>query len=413
MPRLIHILIGAHLSTAPRAQKEALALMEGGFDVAVSGVWFDGAAAANDQATVARTGIRFTPALDFRGGTAARELRRASVRFQARWARERFARQDIFSPRLLGYGAPELLRHELRRAADLTIVHSEAGLWVAQELARQGHRVGLDFEDWFSRDLPPGEHRHRPVESIANLERVVAHAASYVLAPSQAMARALAKAYSIPSPAVIYNSFPWAERAGMDGLRKDRRDAETPSLHWFSQTIGPHRGLELLLGALPLLKNHARLYLRGAYSPSARRWLDALIPAECRERVAVLPLVPSHELLSRIAEHDIGFALESPEIPSRDLCASNKLFHYLQAGLAVIATDTQGQAEVLRQCGEAGVLLPETTSPALARAINRYLSDPALLARAKRAALAAAEDILAWEHQKEKIVFCARRACAG
>jgi glycosyltransferase involved in cell wall biosynthesis len=332
MSKRILILIGGHLSTAPRARKEALALMEAGYEVEVRGVWFDDRAVAEDLAMMARTGICFAPALDFRAGGWRRSVHRMGIRMRARLAREKFLRAGRFSPELLGYGARELLAVALSRRPDLTIVHSEAGLWVARELLAREFRVGIDFEDWFSRDLPVSARRARPFAMLEKLEQAVARDARYVLAPSRAMASALEQSYSISRPEVVYNSFPWAERSAMDGLRKDRGDASAPSVHWFSQHIGPDRGLELLFAALPLLDHRIGIYLRGACSETTRRWLDQSISAGFRERVTVLPPVSNAELLSRIAEHDIGLALESAKIESRDLCVSNKIFQYLQAG---------------------------------------------------------------------------------
>jgi glycosyltransferase involved in cell wall biosynthesis len=404
MPRRILILIGGHFATAPRAQKEARALIDAGYEVEVGGIWFDEKKAAQDLAMSARNEIRFTPALDFRGG---RKWCRARVRLRARFAREIFVRAGLFTPALLGYGARELLALARKKAADLTIVHSEAGLWVGAELGQHRLRTGIDFEDWFSRDLPPPARRERPVRVLEKLERRLAQSSSYVLAPSHAMAGALARAYAIPTPEVIYNCFP---PPALDGLRRDRHDESVSSLHWFSQSIGPDRGLELLFAALPLLKVRAHLYLRGACSPTTKDWLDRAIPSGSRAAVTILPPVSSAELPSRIAEHDLGFALESAAIPSRDLSVSNKLFQYLQAGLAVIATDTQGQREVLAQCGEAGMLLSAATPPVLAQAIDFHLSQPARLARAKKAALAAASDLFSWERQRAALVLRAERA---
>ena len=409
----IHILVGGHLSTAPRAQKEALALMEAGYDVRVTGVWFDMGAVARDERLMAETGIDFRAALDFRPGSIRAAARRARVRLGARWAREGFLRTGKFSPGLLGYGGQELLAAARRERADLTIVHSEAGLWTGMELARQGERVGLDFEDWFSRDLPPHARRGRPVDAIGELERQLARQAQYVIAPSEVMSQTLAAAYGISPPTVVYNAFPWADRAAMDGRRVDRSASEVPSLHWFSQTIGPDRGLELLFAALACLENRTEIYLRGACSASVRRWLDKQIPVGWRGAVKVLPGVPNAELLSRIAEHDIGLALESAEIPSRDLSVSNKLFQYLQAGLAVIATGTQGQREVLTRCGEAGCILSEPAPRALAQSIDGLLAEPERLARARRAALEAAAGIFSWERHKGRIVEQAARALAA
>ncbi len=405
----VHILIGGHLSTAPRPQKEARALMDAGHDVEVSGVWSSEEKAAWDREMISRSGIAFTPALDFRGGTPWGKWRRLRARLRARGAREAFLRAGLFSPALLGYGAKELLRAALDRPADLAIVHSEAGLWVGRELLRRGRRVGIDFEDWFSRDLPPTARRTRPLLRLEEFERELAQNSRYVLAPSRAMAGALAHAYGISLPQVIYNSFPASD---LDGLDKDRLDRNEPSLHWFSQTIGEDRGLQLLFDALPLLKNRTRLYLRGACSDSTRRWLEESIPSIVRANVTVLPPVPAHELPSRIAEHDIGFALETSSIPSRDLTASNKLFQYFQGGLAVIATDTRGQREVLASSGEAGILLSGETPALLARAIDSYLFDPERLARAQAAAFRAAENF-SWERQRAGLVRTAEEALGG
>ena len=384
--------------------------MEAGFQVQVSGVWFDPAWVAHDLELISRTQIQFRPALDFRGVTAAGQLRRMRVRLGRRWARARFQRCGCFSPQLLGYGAAELRRAAREAAADLTIVHSEAGLWVAQDLLRRGRRVGVDFEDWFSRDLPESARAARPIGALEELERLVARQARYLLTTSRAMSAALARAYGGREPTVVYNSFPSADEDAVDHLRKDRLHADVPSLHWFSQTIGPDRGLELLFEALPLLSRRVDLYLRGAYSAAARQWLQARVPPLFHSAVHILPLVSPGELPSRIAEHDLGFALESGAITSRDLSISNKLFQYLSAGLPVIATPTQGQREVLSGCGPAGTVLEAATPVALAQAINRFLTHPELLATARVAARAAAQGALAWEAEKGKIVAEAERA---
>jgi glycosyltransferase involved in cell wall biosynthesis len=411
MPARIHVLIGGHLSTAPRAQKEALALQQAGYEVQVSGIWFDAAAAARDELLIAQNGLPFRPALDFRGGSPRAETRRLRVRLRARWARARFARHGKFSPALLGYGAHELLSDALRENADLIVVHSEAGLWAGVELQRLGRKVGLDFEDWFSREIPGPS---RDARRLEEMEKKIARSASYVLAPSQAMSLALAQAYGIRPPTVVYNAFPWAGGPPpRNGDVAGRQEKGVLSVHWFSQTIGPGRGLELLFAALALVRSSVRIRLRGHCSAAAQSWVEQQIPDSWRESVGILPLVSNAELPSRIAEHDVGLALEPVGIPCRSLTVSNKLFQYLQAGLAVIATDTPGQREVLSLCGEAGVLLPEESPQALARAIDDYAAQPEKLGRAQKAALAAAADPFAWERQQDRIVEQAARALAS
>ncbi|MFN7860877.1 MAG: glycosyltransferase, partial [Pseudanabaena sp.] len=80
--------------------------------------------------------------------------------------------------------------------------------------------------------------------------------------------------------------------------------------------------------------------------------------------------VSNGELLSRIAEHDIGLALEIPYCFNKQFTISNKLFQYLQAGLAIIATNTEGQSEFLSRYPEVGPLIPSNDPIALANAIK-------------------------------------------
>jgi len=224
------------------------------------------------------------------------------------------------------------------------------------------------------------------------------------------MSEALATAFGCARPAVVYNAFPWADRKMIDGLVKDRRDRRVPSIHWFSQTLGPGRGLEDLFSALPLLRNDAEIHLRGNPAAAFESWLRARAPESVRERIVVHGLVPNAELLSRIAEHDIGFAGETPSIRSRDLTATNKILQYLLAGLAVVASDTVGQREVAGQASDAVSLYPSGDPAALAHRLDLLLEQPDRLRRAKAAALRAAERTFCWERQESALLDAVARA---
>lgn len=395
----ILILIGAHLCTAPRPQKEAETLANAGHDVTVRGFWFDPELVKRDRILIANKKWRFEPIIDFQPTTTQGRLQNWRVRLQGRIARERFERFGTFSPELLGYGAKAMLNAARQASADLTIVHSEAGLWVGNQLLDEGFRVGVDFEDWFSEDLLPAVRAARPIAKLKALESRLARDCTYCLTTSHALAEALAKAYQAPKPMVTYNVFPWAERERIDRQQRDRHNPNLPSLHWFSQTIGPGRGLEILFQALPYLKLPLEIHLRGNYPKSARHWLELLVPPAWRDRLFLHPTVPNAELLSRVAEHDIGLALETPYCLNKQFTTSNKLFQYLQAGLAVIATDTAGQREVLYQWPAVGRLIPSNDPLALAQAIEDLLDAPDKLTAAKAAAICAAKEQFCWEPQ--------------
>jgi glycosyltransferase involved in cell wall biosynthesis len=398
----ILILIGAHLCTAPRPQKEADILATGGHDVVVRGVWFDPTLVDRDRDLIAQKAWRFQPVLDF---CCHRRLTHWQTRCEAKLARIQFRQFGKFSPALLGYGASAMLQAALQEKADLTIVHSEVGLWVGEQLLKRGWRVGVDFEDWFSQDLLPSAHATRPVKEISRLEEYLIRNCSYCLTTSHALAETLASTYQAAQPTVIYNLFPDSHFS----VLPPAPTSSIPRLHWFSQTIGPGRGLETLFQALPHLGLPVEIHLRGNYPESARCWLEPQIPASWRDRVFIHPTVSNDELPARIAEHDIGLALEQTDPPSRNLTITNKLFQYLQAGLAVIATDTAGQREVFQKCPQIGRLIPSQSPTALATAITELIQ-PLTLQTTKQAAKQALLNHFSWNSQCDRLLQTANQA---
>jgi glycosyltransferase involved in cell wall biosynthesis len=224
------------------------------------------------------------------------------------------------------------------------------------------------------------------------------------------MSAALAGEFGCPQPTVVYNAFPWSDRESVDGLSKDRKDRSLPSIHWFSQTLGHGRGLEDLIAALPLLNHEAEIHLRGKPVSGFDNWLAHRVPEAWRGRIVVHALVSNTELLSRITEHDIGFAGETTLIRSRDLTVTNKILHYLLAGLAVVASETAGQREVAVQAPGGVFLYPSGDAPALAARLNTLLGSADALMRAKSAALAAAEETFCWERQEKALMESIHRA---
>ena len=95
---------------------------------------------------------------------------------------------------------------------------------------------------------------------------------------------------------------------------------------------------------------------------------------------------------------------------SRDLTVTNKMLHYLLAGLAVVASDTSGQQEIARQAPDAVFLYPSGDVGALAAQLNALLESRDALQRATAAALRAAEDTFCWERQEDRLLDTIVRA---
>ncbi len=391
----IAILSGNHLCHNPRVIKEATALQAAGYEVEVFGGWFDPVLKARDLDLMANLKFRFHPLLDL----MERPALRLGLRVRGRIAKFFHARTGCENHWQFGYFAPSLERIARYTKADLLIAHSEPALWALSRLSPLQAKLGVDMEDWFSVDLPPETQKNRPIKLLRRMEQDLLRRAAHTTCTSKAMSDALVSEYGCSPPAVVYNAFPWADRQTLDGKFKDRQNVVLPSIHWYSQTIGMDRGLDDLLAALPLLKYECEIHLRGKPVAGFNEWLLARLPEPWRKRIFIHPLVSGDELLSRIAEHDIGFAGEQKFIRNKDVTVSNKILHYLLAGLAVVASDTAGQCEIAEQASGAVRTYSSGDSQALAKELNRLLASAGELRSAKAAALMAAEQTFCWERQ--------------
>lgn len=403
----IAILTGNHLCNNPRAMKEAATLAAAGHRVTVLGGWFDAALKARDRALIEKAGYRFRAVLD---GTTAGTIT-LRIRNRLGSMSHRFmGRENVWQ---LGYAYPQLRRAAFAENADLYIAHSEQALAIGAEFLRSGRRVGVDMEDWFSQDLPEEARLCRPIALLSQLERDLLQNGAPRFCTSRAMSAALASAYDCPAPAVIYNAFPWRDREALDGKMKGRKDQARPSIHWYSQTLGKGRGLEILLQALAYVPHDAEIHLRGTPASGFDDWLRVHAPDEWRKRIFIHPVVDNDELLSRIAEHDIGFAGELPYCRNKDLTISNKMFQYMLAGLAIVASDTAGQREIAEAAPGAISLYKPDDAGALAGVLCALLESPQRLAAAKSAALTAAKEKFCWERQEQNLLSAVSAALHG
>ena len=407
-PARIAVVTGAHLCRNPRVVKEADALAAAGHDVTVLGPALAAGLADLDREVAAGAGWRHRYAVDVRPGAGwrgqrARIVRRAGVEATRRLGAER--------PEALGYGVRALLGAARDLDADLTVGHQEVGAWVCARLARAGRRVGVDVEDWYSRLPNEAQSASVPAGLLRSVERATLGGAAYATTTSHALADALAAAYDVPAPRVVYNAFPWSDRDGLDGRALDRPARDRLSLHWVSQTVGPDRGLDLVFDALRLVETPVDLHLRGRLPAEHERWLRASFPPE-RHGLHVHPLVPPGELLSRIAEHDVGLALETTGTANHDLTVSNKILHYLLGGLAVVATRTAGQEEVAAQAPGAVAVVDQGDAGGVAEVIRGLATNPDRLRQSKAAALDAARRRFCWERQAPTVVEAAADALA-
>jgi glycosyltransferase involved in cell wall biosynthesis len=400
----IALLTANALCNNPRALKAATTLARSGYDVHVAGAWLEPHAKMRDLRLLEGAPFRFAPVFDCTQHDFREVTVHAFERVRCKAGNVLHGVTGWESTTQLGPVTGRLLARGRQLSADLFVAHSEPALYVAWRLQQAGRRVGVDMEDWFSEDLLPDVRRQRPLRLLRQFERDVLVASAFTTCPSQAMSEALAVEYVCQPPTVVYNAFALAERQGVDGLRRDRRGGAAVSLCWYSQTLGPGRGLEDLVAALPLLERDVEVHLRGSATAGMEQWIRSRLPERWQQRLFVHAQVPNDELMSRLVEHDIGFAGEMKYCRNKELTVSNKILHYLLGGLAVIASDTVGQCEVAVRAPGAIELYPSGSPQQLAKALDSLLGSPDRLRQAKAAALQAAERTFSWDRQEEPLL---------
>lgn len=384
-------------SFTPRLVREADSLVEAGHEVRVVASNHLSWAGPREQALVGRRQWRLQMA-DFRP-IGVKKLRAALGRGRRRIASAlyRHFKSETLLPYAYALAGPELLQMARSEPADWFIAHTQAALPVAAAAAAHWNaRLGFDCEDLLAHALGEPRELLRAIE-VRHLPRC-----AYVSAASPLMAEQLALDYHIPLPLVLYNVFPLKLADGMLAPR-ERHSGATVRLHWFGQTIGPGRGLEDAVAALAHLPGGVELHLRGTPSVGYRERLQELAGRE-RSRLFFLPPLEHDELIRSMEAFDVGLALERPDDANYSRTVTNKLFSYLLAGLAVAASDTPGQRQVMSQVRNAGFVYAAGDVRVLAEGLLDWVRDRQALRAAQQAAWDAARDRFCWDRECEKFL---------
>ena len=394
-------------STNPRLVKEADARAAAGFDVHVIGARRAAWADESDRELLAGRAWRAT-VLD--PGKSRFGLARVTGALRHRLARATGAHgSDAWMAAAISPVAPMLAAAARAHAADLYIAHNLGALPAAiGAAAAHGARVGFDAEDFHSGQLTA---ESPEIELTQLTEARWIPACDYVTAASPLIAEHYAP-LSSRRPAVILNVFPVADRpaapipAGPGPFR----------LYWFSQTIGPNRGLEDVVDAMGLLRAHSiELHLRGewqrGYETELRqRAVSAAVPDE---RIVAMPPAPAGEMVRLAAPFHAGLATEIGHTVNSDIALANKLYTYVLAGVPVIASATRAQRVFCDEAGAAACSYPPGQPAALASALLPWLENHAAHVIARQSAWALGTDRFNWDIEREAFLSVVARVLPG
>lgn len=408
-PPLICLITPGHVASTPRLVKEADALMEAGYRVHVVAGRPFGPVDPLDAAILAKAAWLRTLVDGRRGpADAGRKLLREAARRLLRLPGFGTAR---IAARALRADAHLLAIAAARVPASLYIGHCLAGLAAAASAAAgRGARIGFDIEDFHDAETAEAGADPAGLAMARSLQSELLPRCSHVTVSAPLIGSRYSETYRVSATTVL-NVFP-LDQAPADTLPATPAGANRPAIaYWFSQTIGPGRGLEAAIAILGRMRIPAELHLRGFVDPA----YSAKLMRIAAESAPGLPIRfldpgPPSEMARLAAGADIGLSIEETRPANRDLCLTNKIFTYLLAGIPQLLSRTSAQCALAPELGPAALLGSMEQPEATARELDRLLGDAAGMGEARRHARALARNRFCWDLEKTKVLDSIGRA---
>ncbi len=391
--------------------KEADAFTCAGYDVVVIAANYIGWANDADKSfasrewRVART-LRFGPSAGLLSRTF-QVMRRRSARAIMRFGAKRMGIvQAAWHPI-----APDLVSAAKSIKADLYVAHYIAALPAAALAAHvNGGFCAFDAEDFHLGDYPADIAYDYERGMVRAIEAHYLPQCAYVTAASPGIADAYVRSYGIPLPTVILNVSPCA--SGPIAATPSGTVVPGPSVYWFSQTIGPDRGLECAVRAIGYARSRPHLYLRGTPAAGYLDHLRAVAKlVSALDRLHFLPPAPPSEMERLAAKYDVGFVGETGHTINRQIALTNKQFSYLLAGIPVVMSDTPAHRSFANGLGDAVHLYRTEDHVSLSNSLDALFSSATTVAKARAEAWRLGREQFNWEVEQQRLLRCVRHAC--
>ena len=378
--------------------KTADALHEAGYDVRVISTRHVSWAWLTDQHVKTRRPWSWQ-VVDYHRESARRRQVTSGLRFRGAQAAARVAgaTQVPLSVGIRGYSRmhDELVTAIASEPCDFVYGGTTGALAaVAAGAGRLGVSFGVDLEDFHSAEQT-GAGSELAHTLAARIECDVLPRAAFLTASSPMIANEYSAKYGV-RPTPVHNTF------SIDfGVNSNRR--RPLRMYWFSQTLGPGRGLEDVISAVGRCGITAELHLRARPIPTYASHLETLQTRVAPSLALVFHDPESPDRMVDLAHgYDLGVSTEDGAVLNRRLCLGNKIFTYLAAGVPVLLTATPAQAHLASDLGAAAVVYEPGNVDALATILQRWDRDSSLRCIAAHAARAAASRRWHWEHAQDR-----------
>lgn len=399
MKKIVFISVGQP-STNPRLVKEANVLAKAGYEVTVIYSFWTKWAWEIDKLLLSN--VLWTPILvggspfENRARYFFTRIREKAFNFMAKTLTFKFGVSEIAKGRTY----PEMLKKAKAIKADLYIAHIQAALPVAVKAAKKHHaKCRFDAEDF---------HRHEVSDDTGSFTYKIAKyledkylpELDYLTTSSPQITDAYQQLYPYKKPLTILNVFP----KSIHTQQRLFNNCGPIRLFWFSQSIGINRGLDDIAKALKNFSNEDfELHLLGNIDDYARQEFVDNTLFGIKNIIFHKP-IPPDDVINFASQFDIGLALEPGFSINNKLALSNKLFTYLQAGLAIIVSDTIAQRCFIEENPEVGKIYQKGDIQSLVTILADYQSNRELLFNTCEASLKVGREKLNWENESLKFL---------
>ena len=400
----ICIVTTRHISYNPRVLKEADTLHQAGYKVSVVTVNNHSVQRSFDE-DLMRTRKWTLLTVNFRREvTSERYLwLYLSIKHKLFAVLARLTFKMGIAERAINKAYDHLLRKAKQEQADLYIVHHPEALGIGFRASQANRsKFAYDAED-FHTGMSESVTSFKEEKNIAFVEKKYLPYCNYITAASKGIGEAYIDKYAIGHPVTILNVFPKVQLT-VSPVNNPVR------FYWYSQVIGPNRSLELLLAAASEIKEPFEIHLRGSFQNGQYKHtlLQLIDEYHLHGKIFFHQPILAEDIIPDACQFDVGLALESAVSLNRKICVTNKSFSYLMSGLAIIATDTYGQKDILSPYSEVAYICETDNKEALVNAMLFYINQPGVLLKAKHAARNLAEDLFNWEEESKKFLRCVR-----
>ncbi|WP_179004966.1 hypothetical protein [Winogradskyella forsetii] len=270
------------------------------------------------------------------------------------------------------------------------IAHNLGAFYPAVKLSeKQGASLQLDIEDYYPGEALYFNKKHEQQNRMYIMARSFLEANSITYA-SEGIKLECQKHFKVEKQTeevTIINAF-----KATDFVEPKSVASNKIKCVWFSQHIGPNRGLEQVFEAAKI-SHEVEFHLIGNRNQA---YLDTV---DLSKNIILHDIMTQEQLHDFLSQMDIGLALENADADyNRDICLTNKFLAYAQSGLFILATHTFGQSQFLNNLEyNAGIIMNTSLPKTLHHIDKAVLSKESRIARWKNA------KSFSWENEQLKL----------